>query len=355
MSENFGVNPSFEPSPTKPREGAYTDLVEDHAAQLMDELFQDLDLNSEPSTPHRPSASNPQTMPSAASQLALAVKADELQDNLLIPYIEMDAILEPFYEVDAAPTPISNSEPAVRSSLLLGLAWGTFLGSVGIWAFTQFNSSMRSPAVVQAAVPVLATAQPQDIAFATELNQALQSAESAPSPAAISPIPTTPLSAIAPVSQAVAAPVATIPIVLPPVTTLPAKAVGIAGKLPSQMGIKPKPSQTVALTTLSTRLPVLRGNQTQAATAFTPPNLPPSLAPQPLPMGHQTKAGVTVQGILDLGAKSAMLISRNGSTQNVRPGEVIDATGWVFMRVENGQAILQRGNETRAVSGGEQF
>jgi hypothetical protein len=342
MAENFGVNPSFEQSPTKQGEGSYTNLVEDHAAQLMDELFQDLGFSREPSK---------QQQPSAASQLALAVKANELQDNLLIPYVEMDAILEPFYEADPAPAPVSKNDPTLRSSLLLGLAWGSFLGSVGLWAFTQFNESLRSPAAVQAAVPILAAAQPQDIAFATELSQTLQSAENSPPSPSISPIPTTPLPPISPIPQAAVA----VPVALPSIAAPPFKSVGIDRKSPSLAVVKAKPPQTVALAALSNRLPVLRGDQSQAAPAFTPPNLPSSPAPQPLPMGRQAKAGVIVQGILDLGVKSAMLISRNGSTQNVRPGEVLDATGWVFMRVENGQAILQRGNETRAVSGGEQF
>ncbi len=350
MSENFGVNPSFKQSPTKLGKGSYTDLVEDHAAQLMDELFQDLDFGHEPSKQHPPSASAHQAVPSAASQLALAVKTDELQDNLLIPYVEMDAILEPFYAVDPAPASVSKNDPAFRSSLLLGLAWGSFLGSVGLWSFTQFNPSLRSPATVQAAVPISAAAQPQDIAFATELSQTLQSAENSPPSPSLSLIPTAPLPPISSISQAIAA----VPVALPSITALPSKSVGIGRKIPYTAAVKAKPPQTVALATLSNRLPVLRGDQTQAS-AFMPPNLPPSLAPQTLPMGRQAKAGVTVQGILDLGAKSAMLISRNGSTQNVRPGEVLDATGWVFMRVENGQAILQRGNETRAVSGGEQF
>ncbi|WP_404786494.1 hypothetical protein [Altericista sp. CCNU0014] len=356
MSENFGVSPGFEPSPTRRGGSSYTDLIEDCAAQLMDELFQDLDCDSEPSKRQSlPSTPSPLTFSSAASQLALAVKTDELQDNLFVPYVEMDAILEPFYETDPVPTSSTkNDSQPHRSSLLLGLAWGSFLGSLGLLVFTQFNASLRPPAAVQAAVPVLAAAQPQDIAFAAELIESLQLAENSLSPTPLAPpIATTPLPAFAPASQATGV----TPVALPPTTPPPLKAASIGRKTPAVPAVKLHPSRTVALATLSNRLPVLSsGNPTQAAPAvLTPPNLPPSLAPQPLPMGRQAKAGVTVQGILDLGDKSAMLISRNGSTQNVRPGEVLDATGWVFVRVENGQAILQRGNETRSVSGGEQF
>jgi hypothetical protein len=349
MSENLGINPSFDQVPTQPREHSYTALVEDHASQLMDELFQELEVNSEASQP-LPSSSSPsvQAMPSAASQLALAVKTDELQDNLLVPYVEMDAILEPLYGADTAPEPTEKDEKKLGSYLPLGLAWGAFLGSASLLALTQFNALMRSPATVQAAVPAIATAQPQNVAFATELSESLQAAENTSPPPA--PIVATALPSLVPTLRTESIPPTLPSVVNPPVQSK----VGSAPKAPVVASAKPHPPQTVAVASLPSRLPVLSGAQTQS-NSFAPPNLPPSLAPQSLPMGRQAKSGVTVQGILDLGAKSAILISRNGSTQNIRPGEVLDATGWVFLRVENGQAILQRGNETRSVSGGEQF
>lgn len=349
MSENFSVNASgFDQASAQTGDRTYTSLVEDHASLLMDELFQELDAKREGLGQPSSSASATPMMSSAASQLALAVKTDELEDSLLVPYVEMDAILEPFYGVES--TPVDKTERPLGSYLLLAAAWGTFLGSASLLAFTQFSSFTRSSAVVQAAVPAIAAAQPQDIAFATELSESLKSAE------AVQPL-STPVAVAAPPSitpptlrnEAVSV------AMLPPVTTPPFKAVGTDQKLKPSTAAKRQSPPTIALSALSNRLPVLTGNQTQTTTAFVPPSLPPSLAPQAMPMGRQATSGVTVQGILDLGSKSAMLISRNGSTQNIRPGEVLDSTGWVFVRVENGQAILQRGNETRTVSGGEQF
>jgi hypothetical protein len=350
MSENFGTNPGFDQAPNQHRELSYTALVEDHASQLMDELFQEIDANSRPSDQlSSPISQTSQAIPSAASQLALAVKTDELQDNLLVPYVEMDAILEPLYDADTAPEPTDKDEKKLGSYLPLGLAWGAFLGSASLLALTQFNAFMRAPSTVQAAVPAIATAQPQDVAFATELSDSLQAVENTSPPPV--PIVATALPSLAPTLRTESI-LATLPSVVSP----PSQSnVGLPkAKAPVVASAKLQPPQTVALATLSNRLPVLSGGQTQS-NSFTPPNLPPSVAPQALPMSRQAKSGVTIQGILDLGAKSAILISRNGSTQNIRPGEVLDATGWVFLRVENGQAILQRGNETRSVSGGEQF
>ena len=344
MSKNCGVNASgFNQASAQKGDRTYTSLVEDHASQLMDELFQDLDTKNE-------GLGQPSSAPSssAASQLALAVKTDALEDILVIPYVEMDAILEPFYGVDLAPA--DNTEKRLVSYLWLAAAWGAFLGSASLLAFTQFNSFTRSTAMVKAAVPAIATPQPQDIAFATELSESLKSLETVqplPTSAAVAALP----SITSPTLRTEAVSIAA----LPPVTAPPFKAVGADQKAKPSVGANPQSPQTIALSTLSTRLPVLTGNQTQATAAFVPPSLPPSLAPQSMPMGRQAKSGVTVNAILDLGPKSAIMISRNGSAQNLFMGQVLDSTGWVFVRVEKGQAILQRGNETRAVRDGEQF
>jgi hypothetical protein len=353
MSENFGVKPGFEQTPTQPGGSSYNNLVENHAVQLMDELFHDLDSHGESLEP----PSSPQSTQSAASQLALAVKTDELQDNLLIPYVEMDAILEPFYAGGTTPATLEETEQS-SSFLLSGLAWGAFLGSISLFAFTQFSAFTRSPATVQATVPTVAAAQPQDVAFATEVSELLQSTENilpSPPPLAVSALPTLAQASIPTVIPPVAQPL--VPSTLPG-GVIPSKSVGMGqqskatGHSKAQTNQK---AQTVTLSKLNNRLPVLQGNQNQVATAYIPPTLPLNSTPQSLPMAQQAKSGITINTILDLGSKSAILISRNGSTQNIHPGEVLDATGWVFVQVQNGQAILQRGNETRAVGIGEQF
>ena len=367
MSENFGVKPSLELTSTQSREGAYNNLVENHAAQLMDELFDDLDRTSESLEQPSVNASASKSIPSAAGQLALAVKTDELQDNLFIPYVEMDAILEPFYAIEPASV-IEEDQKSLGSFLVPGLAWGAFLGSISLFAFTQFNAFSRSPDTVQAAVPTVVAAQPQDVAFATEVSKLLQSPENVLSssvPIAVNTLPTLGQPSVPAVAPLITQPLAVQPLStqsLVPTSpaTIPAqKGVKIPQKLQAHSAIKGQKlqkTQTIALSTLNNRLPTLNGNQNQIATSYIPPTLPSSLTPESLPMGRQAKSGVTINTILDLGGpKSAILISRNGSTQNIHPGEVVDATGWVFVQVKNGQAILQRGNETRVVGIGEQF
>jgi hypothetical protein len=358
MSENFNVKLGFGQTSTQAGDSSYNNLVENHAAQLMDELFHDLDSHGESLEQRSAKSSLPQPAQSAASQLALAVKTDELQDNLLIPYVEMDAILEPFYGVETVPVPLEEPEQP-RSFLLPGLAWGAFLGSVSLFAFTQFNAFMRSPATVQAAVPTAAVAQPQDVAFATEVSELLQSSENilpSPSPLAVNALPTLTQTSVPAIVPPGAQPPATA--TLPGGVPIPLKSAGIGQQSQAINNRKAKNNQnaqTIALSKLSDRLPVLKGNQNQVATSYIPPTLPLNPTPQSMPMAQQAKSGITINTILDLGSKSAILITRNGSTQNIHPGEVLDSTGWVFVQVKSGQAILQRGNETRAVGIGEQF
>ena len=122
----------------------------------------------------------------------------------------------------------------------------------------------------------------------------------------------------------------------------------------------PSVNFTATKTTPATRLPtltaaVLPTSPLPSGLSFGTPAASSHVPPVGQPAGRSAKAGITIQGILDLGDKSAILVARNGSTQNVHMGEVLDSTGWVFLRIENGQAIIQRGSEIRSVSGGEQF
>jgi hypothetical protein len=369
MSEDFSPNSTtMHMTSVKHSAVSSSSLVEDHASQLIDELFQGLEdaldgLGKQPSTstePHKSPSSN-------SLSLRLQPNDSESEDvGLLVPYVKMeDATLESFYNTELNSPPSSspdNSNDGFGQGILLGMACFSLIGSIGLWLFTQAKQPV-APSVAAQPLPQISTpANPADVAFATESEQTLQSLENSPPPLAVTPIATaalpsitanpTPASAIAPSSPSI---------------TLPTKKpVSVAIEKPpsayvSKIETAPLPSlQPLALSTVSNP----KSSQSKAIKAPTSaiPTTVPNLAPQALPMGRSSKtgkaagrAGVTVQGILDLGDKSAMLIARNGSTQNIHPGETVDSTGWVFVRVENGQAIVQRGNEVRAVSGGEAF
>jgi hypothetical protein len=358
MSKDFGINSTvngsaWEGVSTRGEANTCTSLIDTHASELIDDLFQDLNKELEGAAPSSTVASASHRTVSASTSLAtLLPKPHELEDSLLVPFVELGALLEPLPNNTVVQP---ESVASARQHVLLGVTCAAFVGSVGLWGFTQFLRPAPQPVVVQVVPQPLAQANPADVAFAAELGESLQVAEQMPVvPPAIAAVPPT-----VTVPQTVSA---VVPPTLPtqPVqgikTTVPPKPSGVARQVLPRKVTKASPAPpTIAMATLSSRLPQLTPNQAPQATLNMPSAAPQALAPQALPVGTQGKVGVMVQGILDLGDKSAMLISRNGSTQNVRLGEALDSTGWTFVRVEQGQAVIQRGNVVRSVGSGEQF
>lgn len=369
MSENLSLKSGSGSATLGSPAAPYTSLVEEHASQLIDELFQD--LNEVIAKPNRAesAALSSRTHPDSSCLVPLPPRSPELEDSLLVPYVDLDPILAPLSQhVELHPEP-ETPDRHFRSGLLLGVACASFVASFGLWVFTQFNRPAPAPAIAQAPTTASALANSADIAFANDLAEGLQAAQRMPelAPSSAPSVATAPV-ATAPVATAALPqiPPTVVPSSLPiqpvlgtsasqPAATVP-HAVKRQTKAPHPTANAPKQypktaRHTVALTSVGNRIPMpTLSNPSQPGTSTLP-----NLAPQTMPMSSQSKAGVTVQGILDLGPQSAILISRNGSTQNIRLGEVLDSTGWVFLRVENGQAILQRGSEIRSVSGGEQF
>jgi hypothetical protein len=371
MSKDVNGKPAQEFIPTQQPTVSYTSLVEQHATQLMDELFQDLTPNLEGSTQPSVKTSHARTQEPSSLALCIPRENDSELEGLVVPFVEMDATLESLFS-NLPDKPISNqSSEGFASKMLLGIACLSLVGSVCLWIGTQFHRSIANPAIAQ--VPaVLPAANPDNAAFAEDLKHSLEEA-----PASSEIAQSSPIAAIPTAIPATAAPsglfaanlptaVASLPPISSPSVNLPIRNAPKASQtfaMPNlanrKLASPPSVSFTATKTTPATRLPTL----TAAALPTSPlPNgfIGASAASSHVPpvsqsVGRSAKAGITIQGILDLGDKSAILVARNGSTQNVHMGEVLDATGWVFLRTENGQAIIQRGSEIRSVSGGEQF
>lgn len=327
-------------------------LIEEHAAQLIDELFQDLMLeeNSQTPAPQFSSQSLPAhgPTPKQPSSLALRIPSPEWEEGLTVPYVEMAATLESFYPPRAEDESLLHP-PAdgLASKIIFGITCLTFVGSVGLWIGTQLSPSSVRPVVAQAPLAT-ASVSSANTAFAEDAHASLQATP--PSPVSPSPTAVSGPSTV-PTPQPLAVSVIPVSRPLAPVSPAPKAKPDTSSKVA-------EPAAKVALAaapsinySLSNRLPALSAAPLPVGTG-----LPSAATVSPISsVSHSGKANITIQGILELGDKSAMLIARNGSTQNVRIGEVLDSTGWTFLRVENGQAIIRRGSEIRAVSGGEQF
>lgn len=62
-----------------------------------------------------------------------------------------------------------------------------------------------------------------------------------------------------------------------------------------------------------------------------------------------------LEGLLELGNKSAALFNIDGLTRRVNVGDSIGSSGWTLVDVSNGEAIIRRNGEVRSVYTGQRF
>ncbi|MDY6805729.1 MAG: hypothetical protein SXA11_18235 [Cyanobacteriota bacterium] len=91
------------------------------------------------------------------------------------------------------------------------------------------------------------------------------------------------------------------------------------------------------------------------------PQLDP-LPPPPAVMASESVALRTIPnythtlvGVLELGDRSAALFEINGVARRIYVGESIGASGWMLVKVVEGEATMRRNGEIRSVFVGEQF
>jgi hypothetical protein len=373
-------NPNSQENSAHLNSQRYKSLIEGHATQLVEDLFQDLESDlSGLKTPSarrshsvvRSDRARSKTESSGSGQDSSIVLSLPPAQEELIPYVPFESA---FLELERAEQQQRDADqrllPADQEhSQGLNQRWVLSIGltalvcSIGVWV----------GAVLQNSTPASSVAQ-------TPLTPAPQSTQS-PSTLLPSGQPTTPTQSSAAIPSPVAVPLRahTVQPVVPNTTTIPATktvAVAIPGVTPSKAVVSAPQKIAPSASTLPNRsqarppkavvipvkaVPTLAAKAGMADPAQqTLPSLSPNSAPQPLPISKASgksgqPAGITIQGILELGDQSALLLARNGSTQQVRIGEALDGSGWRLTRVENGRAVIQRGDETRSVEEGEKF
>jgi hypothetical protein len=100
-------------------------------------------------------------------------------------------------------------------------------------------------------------------------------------------------------------------------------------------------------------------------TRIAPPKLP--TATITIPAAKPEAASTTVQqvylpaysaeleGLLELGNKSAALFKVDGVTRRINLGQSIGASGWTLVEVSNGEAIIRRNGEVRSIYTGQKL
>jgi len=185
----------------------------------------------------------------------------------------------------------------------------------------------------------------------------------APSPMRYAPPPI--LSNLNPLSQWALAPKN-----IGPNTSLPAP-------VRTVLNTVPKSAKPVAVTAPATVRPDIK----PVAIRTTPVNVGQPLKPlpvvssrvarptaritEPSPDGQEAVAAVSapaipapshiLEGLLELGNKSAALFKIDGITRRVDMGESIGSSGWTLVDVANGEAVIRRNGEVRSVYTGQKF
>jgi hypothetical protein len=128
-------------------------------------------------------------------------------------------------------------------------------------------------------------------------------------------------------------------------------------------GLKPLTIQSQPITLSQPKPPTIRVATFRAA----PPKLPTATAPEPKPAAIAPASDVkvavaptnpishTLEGLLELGDKSAALFKINGVTRRIEIGEGIGTSGWMLVEVANGEAVIRRNGEVRSIYAGQNF
>lgn len=100
-------------------------------------------------------------------------------------------------------------------------------------------------------------------------------------------------------------------------------------------------------------------------TRIAPPKLPtatttvpaakPEAAPTTVQQVYLPAYSAELEGLLELGNKSAALFKVDGVTRRINLGEGIGASGWTLVEVSNGEAIIRRNGEVRSIYAGQKL
>lgn len=336
-------------------------ILEQRASELMDDLFAQLDqqIKEEQSVP---SSSSSALSTNVRSGL---VHALEPSTELEVSYKPLDAAIEPASQLPLDETVgIGNPGDARFSQrLFLCLAF-TSIGGALMWIGSQMGPQPTAPVVASAPVQEKAAANPADVKFAAKMTRSLQQIGKqklptpASSPAATTPAPTTPAAApTKPTLPKVSVAQSAAPQLPANVraNTTPARIPAKQEPLPKLLPVKPaaKPQPQAAPQTAPDALPKL---QVDAQPGVQPQAEPQTVAvAKPAPLTTVSKASQTLVGVMEFGDESVALVSNNGATRRVQIGEVLNDGGWVLMAVKNGQAIIQKGGQVRALEPEQKF
>jgi hypothetical protein len=119
-----------------------------------------------------------------------------------------------------------------------------------------------------------------------------------------------------------------------------------------------QPKVTAVKPSLPTTQPVANNQPIRSAppklpTLPNPPKTTTEVATQATPV--QPKISAELEGLLELGDKSAALFKVDGISRRIIIGEGIGGTGWTLVEVTKGEAVIRRNGEVRSIFVGQKL
>ncbi|MEH2196098.1 MAG: hypothetical protein V7K98_26115 [Nostoc sp.] len=123
-----------------------------------------------------------------------------------------------------------------------------------------------------------------------------------------------------------------------------------------QAELKPVAGRTAPITVRQTPKPLPALPVVPLRAALAPESEPTITQEQVYPAAAIAVApSNTLEGLLELGNKSAALFKIDGVTRRINMGESIGSSGWTLVEVSNGEAVIRRNGEVRSIYAGQKL
>ncbi|PZD73001.1 hypothetical protein C1752_02733 [Acaryochloris thomasi RCC1774] len=346
MSDNFGLDVTVSTEPSLSNDA----ILETSASELMDELFAQLDNKlRDGETSGQKTSSSLSTRVRPRQALSVLESSD-----LEVSYTPIEAALTPRqipeWQLSLDETiGIGNPQDSKFNQRLFVCIALTSVGAALVWIGTQLAPRPVTAPIIAEATTQSLPINSADVQFAASMTQSLQKIDSKKPtlPTAVPPVqaptPQTPSKALnkptLPTISSVQAAAPKLPATIPASVT-PARIPAKQEPLP----VKSAPQAASATTELPQVQPEAQPSATQTVAVA-----------KPAPLTDVSKAAQTLVGVLEFGDQSVALVENNGATRRVEIGEILNDSGWVLAAVENGQAIIKRSGQVRALDPDQKF
>lgn len=351
MFEEVSSNPTLGIDESQQSSGLPTSHASMGADELMDELFQDLEMGLDDSS-FALATMGDEHVGHALLETGEQGLSHHPGDDLLVPYTPLDSTLalredlEASLSLDLVSSPESDKNQLTGKRLLTTSVCISLVGMSMFWVGRQLRLQHAPVAAAPQSQSAIALPQvpSETVAFADYVSQSLErinqetkaeklaAAKAKTQPRTVSMTPRAGLPSLPNLPQ--------VSVASPHTTSVPnnVERVYVPVTEPPAPAAAPKPTSTPVIaaakaTTQEDELPVVK----------------------PLPLTPPSNGERKFLGGTNLGDQPVFMVSINGSTRHIKLGESIDETGATFVEFDGEQSVLKQGNQLRSVTAGQSF